>query len=202
MTRMRAAAAVANRINAAVLVLVCCSLGSSLGSSPAWAMIDCMSAPGEPKVGARYFWRTIDGRKCWFLKTGDMPPKSQLRWPAKDRNDARSTPAASPAAESRRPVAVAPPPVEPPPVEPPSVELPSVEPSAVTAPPSDSADTPQPRAASQLRFRTARVKPVAAPALNLGHGLDLMNGTSLTANTPPSLAPADPFHARFTGRRD
>jgi hypothetical protein len=46
------------------------------------------------------------------------------------------------------------------------------------------------------------VKPVAAPSLNLGHGLDLLNGASLTANTPPSLAPADPFHARFTGRGD
>lgn len=44
------------------------------------------------------------------------------------------------------------------------------------------------------------MKPVAAPALNFGHGLDLMSGASLTAKTPPSLAPADPFHARFTGR--
>jgi hypothetical protein len=193
MKRTRAAAAVAIRINAVILVSICCSLGSS----SAWAMIDCMSAPGEPKVGARYFWREIDGRKCWFLRTGDIPPKSQLRWPAKDRNDARSTPAASPA-EKRGPVAVAPPPVTPPPIEPPS----SVEPSAVTAPPAETADAPQPRATSQLRFRTARVKPVAVPALNLGHGLDLMSGSSLTAKTPPSLAPADPFHARFTGRRD
>ena len=193
MKRMRAAATVAIRINAVIVVSIGCSLGSSLGSSPAWAMIDCMAAPGEPKVGARYFWREIDGRKCWFLKTGDIPPKSQLRWPTKDRTDARSTSAASPAAERRGPVAVAP--VEPPPVEPPSVE-----PSAVTAPPAETADAPRPRATSQLRFRTARVKPVAAPALNLGHGLDLMSGASLTAKTPPSLAPADPFHARFTGR--
>jgi hypothetical protein len=191
MKRMRAAATVAIRINAVILVSICCSLGSS----SAWAMIDCMAAPGEPKVGARYFWREIDGRKCWFLKNGDIPPKSQLRWPAKDRNDARSTSAVSPAAERRGPVAVAPPSVEPPPAEPPSVE-----PSAVEAPPAETAHAAQPRGASQLRFRVARVKPVAAPALNLGHGLDLMSGSSLTAKTPPSLAPADPFHARFTGR--
>jgi hypothetical protein len=195
MKRMRAAATVAIRINAVIIVSICCSVGSS----SAWAMIDCMSAPGEPKVGARYFWRTIDDRKCWFLKTGDMPPKSQLRWPAKakDRNEARPTPGESPAAERREALAVAPAPVEPPPVEPSPVE-----PPAASAPPAETADAPRPRATSQLRFRTARVKPVTAPALNLGHGLDLMSGSSLTAKTPPSLAPADPFHARFTGRGD
>jgi hypothetical protein len=197
MKRMRAAATIAIRINAVFVVSICCSLGSSLGSSSAWAMIDCMAAPGEAKVGARYFWREIDGRKCWFLKTGDIPPKSQLRWPTKDRTDARSTSAVSPAAERRGPVAV-----PPPPVELPSVEPPSVEPSAIETPPADSADRSRSRTPSQLRFRTARVKPLAAPALNLGHGLDLMSGASLTAKTPPSLAPADPFHARFTGRGD
>jgi hypothetical protein len=195
MKRMRAAAAVAIRINAVILVSICCSLGSSLGSSPAWAMIDCMSAPGEPKVGARYFWREIDGRKCWFLRTGDIPPKSQLRWPKKaekvepeevePEKDARPEEPSAVATDRRdeRPESVA---VTPPPAETPERLQPSSE----------------PRPSSQLRFRTARVKPVAAPALNLGHGLDLLNGTSLTANTPPSLAPADPFHARFTGRRD
>jgi hypothetical protein len=190
MKRMRAAAAVAIRINAVILVSICCSLGSSLGSSPAWAMIDCMSAPGEPKVGARYFWREIDGRKCWFLRTGEIPPKSQLRWPKKaekvePEEDARSEEPSAVATDRRderpEPVAVTPPPAE-------TTER--LQPSS------------EPRPTSQLRFRTARVKPVAAPALNLGHGLDLLNGVSLTANTPPSLAPADPFHARFTGRRD
>lgn len=186
MTRTRAAAAVAIRIDAVILVLVCCCVGST----PARAMIDCMSAPGEPKVGARYFWREIDGRKCWFLRTGDIPPKSQLRWPAKTGPDARNTEPPKASSERAEPLAA----------ESVSTESPPAE--------SGSRAEPGPRAQpdfvsrSQLRFRTARVKPVATPQVNLGHGLDLMNGTSLTANTPPSLAPADPFHARFTGRSD
>jgi hypothetical protein len=185
MRRMSAAAANAIRINAIVIVLACCC-----SSVPAWAVIDCMSAPGEPKAGARYFWREIDGRKCWFLKTGDIPPKSQLRWPAKGRNEARPIPASTPV-EKRRSVAVEPQSFEPPPVEP-----------AAVPPAGETASRPEPVAQSQLRFKTARVRPVTLQSLNLGHGLDLMSGTSLTANTPPSLAPADPFHARFTGRSD
>lgn len=186
MTRTRAAAAVATRINAVILVLTCCCIGSA----PAWAMIDCMSAPGEPKVGARYFWREIDGRKCWFLRTGEIPPKSQLRWPAKTRPDARNT--EPPKAFNER-------------AEPLAVESVSAEPSPAESGRRADPDSPaQPElvSRSQLRFRTARVKPTPAPLINLGHGLDLMNGASLTANTPPSLAPADPFHARFTGRSD
>jgi hypothetical protein len=171
MKRMRAAATVANPVCAAILILVCCCLG---GSS-AWA-IDCLSAPGDPKTGW-YSWREIDGRKCWFLKAGAMPAKSQLHWPAKAGQDARSIAPVSPADERTEPVAEAP-------------------------PPADTTNRSEPSPPTSLRFKTARVKPATAPSLHLGHGLDLMNGASLTANTPPSLAPADPFHARFTGRKD
>lgn len=184
MKRMRAAATVTIRINAAMLVLVCCNVG---GPS-AWA-IDCQSAAGDPKTGW-YSWRLIDGRKCWFLKTGAMPAKSQLRWPDKAEEIAPEKAAGAGPAVDTRPAAL------------PTAADESTEPLAATPLPSEAQDRPQPRPLSQLRFRTTRVKPAPAPLLHLGHGLDLMSGSSLTARTPPSLAPADPFHSRFTGGRD
>lgn len=68
-----------NRL-ALVPIVLCCLAGSS-----AWAT-ECMNSAGDPKTGW-YAWREIDGRKCWFKKTGAMPPKSQLHWPAKAERD-------------------------------------------------------------------------------------------------------------------
>jgi hypothetical protein len=162
-----------------VLMFVC---SYCLGSSSAWA-IDCLSAPGDPKTGW-YSWREIDGRKCWFQKTGAMPPKSQFRWPAKARQEARSVEPASPSKERAEPVVVA-------------------------LPPADTTNRPEPKPPTLPQFKTVRVRPATGASLRLENGLDLMNGASLSAmqplgaaRRPASLAPAEPFDARFTGRSD
>jgi hypothetical protein len=166
-----------------VIMFVCCTLGSS----SAWA-IDCLSAPGDPRTGW-YSWREIDARKCWFRKTGAMPPKSLLHWPAKVGQEARSIEPASPSRERTEPETAAPPSAD-------TTNRP--EPNPTTKPP------------TLPRFTTARVKPATGASLRLGNGLDLMNGASLSAvrtlggarQKPASRAPADPFTARFTGSSD
>jgi hypothetical protein len=162
-----------------VIMFVYCTLDSS----SAWA-IDCLNAPGDPKTGW-YSWREIDGRKCWFRKTGAMPPKSLLHWSAKVGQEARSIEPVSPSKERTEPEAAAPPPAE-------------------------TTNRPEPQPPTLPRFTTARVKPAAGASLRLGNGLDLMNGASLSAmqaiggarRKPASRAPADPFNARFTGSSD
>ncbi len=160
-----------------IIALVCCWLSIS----SAWA-IDCLSAPGDPKTGW-YSWREIEGRRCWFKKTGAMPPKWELHWATAVEQEPRSMQpvsspdvmtgeAAEPAAETTRAEA-----------KPPTV--------------------PQ--------FKTIRVKPALPNALRLGNEhVDLMNGVSLSAmgalagarQRPSGMVRADPFNARFTGSRD
>ena len=160
-----------------VIIIFCCCLGSS----SAWA-IDCLSAPGDPKTGW-YSWREIDGRKCWFQKTGAMPPKSQLFWPAKVRQDVRPIEPASPLKERTAPV-------------------------VVTAK-AETATVPEPKLPTPPRFKTVRVKPAMDVSLRLGNGLDLMNGASLTTmravggtrQKSGSVAPDEPFAARFNGQQ-
>jgi hypothetical protein len=164
--------------NTVVIALVCCCLGSS----SAWA-IDCLSAPGDPKTGW-YAWREIDGRKCWFRKTGAMPPKSQLHWTS-NVGEPRSTEPVSRSKE--RTVPVAGPPAQ-----------------------ADTTNGPESRPPTAPVFKTVPVKPATAASLRLGNDqVDLMNGASLSAvqalagrRRPVRLAPADPFDARFTGNRD
>jgi hypothetical protein len=160
-----------------IIILVC----SCLGSSSAWA-IDCLNAPGDPKSGW-YSWRDIEGRRCWFKKTGAMPAKSQLNWPAKVREEARSIEPASPSTERTLPV-------------------------TVPLPPADTTPVPEPKPPALPQFKTARVKPATGASLRLGNGqVDLLNGASLSTmhplggarQKPANLAPADPFGARFTG---
>jgi hypothetical protein len=168
MKRKNAAAAAVNRVSIVGIALACCCFANSA----AWA-IDCMSAAGDPKTGW-YSWREIDGRKCWFKKTGAMPAKSELQWPAKAPQEARLTePARS---QSKR--------AEPAPARPPEVETEVTPESSVPEP---------------LRFKTARVKPATGSPARPEVGPDLMDGTSLSDKAPANLAPADPFHARFIG---
>jgi hypothetical protein len=162
-----------------VVILLVCSY--FLGSSSAWA-IDCLSVPGDLKTGW-YSWREIDGRKCWFQKTGAMPPKSQFHWPAKVGQEARSAETGSPSAESELEV--------------------------VAPPPADKTNRREPKPPTLPQFKTVRVMPATGISLRLGNGLDLMNGASLSAMQPlgaarrvASPAPADPFDARFTGSSD
>jgi hypothetical protein len=170
--------------SAATIMFVCCCLCCCFGGSSAWA-IDCRSAPGDPRTDW-YSWREIDGRKCWFAKTGAMPPKSQLHWPAKVEEEARPIEPGSPPSKQR------------------------TEPEAEAPPQADTANTPEPRPPAPPRLLTARVRPATGASLPLGNGLDLMNGASLSAmrplggarRKPATLAPADPFSARFTGSSD
>ena len=162
-----------------VMLFVC---AYCLSSSSAWA-IDCLDAPGDPKTGW-YSWREIDGRKCWFQKTGAMPPKSQFHWPAKVGQEALSAETGSPSEER--------------------TEL-----EVVALPPADKTNRRESKPPTLPQFKTVRVRPATGASLRLENGLDLMNGASLSAmqplgaaRRPASLAPAEPFDARFTGRSD
>ena len=144
-----------------------------LSASSAWA-IDCLSAPGDPKTGW-YAWREIEGRRCWFIKTGAMPPKSQLHWVTTVEQEPRPL----------KPVF-------------PSDEI--TEPVAVPLPQSDRKNRPEAESSPISQFKTVRVKPSAAAPPYLGNDqVDLMSGASLSAMRPlasarrrPSrLAPAD-----------
>jgi hypothetical protein len=161
-----------------------------LGSSAAWA-IDCLSSPGDPKTGY-YSWRQIDGRKCWFRKTGAMPAKSQLHWPEKVEQEARPEEPASPA-----------------PSEPPASATQERTGSIAPPPRADVTMRPEARQPAPPRFKMVRVKPATGATLRLGHGFDLLSGVSLTGmqpfgarREPAGRAPADPFGARFTGGAD
>jgi hypothetical protein len=160
-----------------ILMFVCCYC---LASSSAWA-IDCLSDPGDPKTGW-YSWREIDGRKCWFQKSGAMPPKSQFRWPVKVRQEARSAQTGSPSKERTEPEVVA---------------------------PADTTNSTESKPPTLPQFKIVRVRPATGVSLRLGNGLDLMNGASLSARQPldaarraASPAPADSFDARFAGSND
>src|SRR5437660_3570359 len=59
----------------AIILLVCCGLGSSSVQA-----IECLTAPNRSEAGW-WSWREIDGRKCWYKKVGAVPPKSEFRWP-------------------------------------------------------------------------------------------------------------------------
>jgi hypothetical protein len=152
-----------------------------------------LSAPGDPKSGW-YSWREIEGRRCWFKKTGAMPTKSQLYWPAKVRPEARSIEPASPSQERTMPVAVPPPQAD-------TTNRPEPRPEP----------GPEPKPQTLPQFKAARVKPATGASLRLGNGqVDLLNGASLSTmhalggarQKPANLAPADPFGARFTGNGD
>jgi len=159
-----------------VIILCCC-----LGSPSAWA-IDCLSTPGDAKTGW-YSWREIDGRRCWFLKTGAMPPKSQLHWPAKIGQEVHAAEPPSPSKERTEPV--------------------------VAAAEADATKAPEPVRSTLPRFKTVRVKPAPDVSLRFGNGLDLMNGANLTTmqavgGTRQKLgggAPDDTFSVRFKGQQ-
>jgi len=161
-----------------IMFLCCC-----LGSSSAWA-IDCLSAPGDPKSGW-YSWRQIDGRKCWFLKTGAMPAKSQLHWPTSVREQAQLPEPASPSK--------------------PASSTERAAPVVVPVVPSDSTTRPEPKPPTVLQVKTIRVKPATAPLVRPGNGVDLMHGGTVSSMQPfdgarqnsTGAAPADTFNARF-----
>jgi hypothetical protein len=172
----------------------------SLAAPSAWA-IDCMSAPGSPKDGW-YAWREIDGRKCWFKKTGAMPPKSQLHWPAKAE---RETAAVEPSPAQRTiPAAARPQEATPVAARPQETTPVAVRPQETEPPKAQSKPAPV------AHFTTLPVRPSSAPQ-RLGNGqIDLMSSATLSGaqplgnarQKPPGFAPADPFGARFSGKGD
>jgi hypothetical protein len=161
---------------ATILIVLC-----SFAAHSAWA-IECMNAPGDPKSGW-YAWREIEGRKCWFKKTGGMPAKSELHWPAKVE---REPPPAQASPTSQKTIAV------------------------VARPPEQTQPTnPPPNPSPVSHVTTLQVKPTIAAPLRVGNGqIDLMSGADLSGAEPfgskrqsaPRLSPADPFGARFTGK--
>jgi hypothetical protein len=50
-----------------------------LSTTAAPAAILCQEAPGRDS-GVHWWWRDIDGRRCWFKREGPIPPKSELNW--------------------------------------------------------------------------------------------------------------------------
>ena len=164
-------------IRIATILIVLCSFAGRM----AWA-IECMDKPGDPKSGW-YAWREIDGRRCWFKKTGGMPAKSELHWPAKVER-------------------------EPPPAQ--ASPAPQKTTAVVARPPEQTqAINPPPNPAPVSHVTTLQVKPTVNGALPVGNGqIDLMSGASLSRAEPfgsgrqsaPRLSPADPFGARFTGK--
>jgi hypothetical protein len=166
-------------------IVISSALCSGFASAPAWA-IDCLSAPGDPKRGW-YSWREIDGRKCWFKKTGAMRAKSELHWSTKIEENLQpvSSRQTDTAAAEERSVTTAPP-----------------APAASAAAPAES------KSATVPQFRTVRVKPVSVASARIGSNqVDLMNSGSLSAVQVFGVArpkarrpgPADAFDARFNG---
>ncbi len=160
--------------SAIVIPFVCCWLSAS----SAWA-IDCLSAPSDPKTGW-YSWREIEGRRCWFKKTGAVPPKSLLHWATTVEQEPQLLEPVSPSDERTEPVAVPPP-----------------QSNRTNTPEADFPPVPQ--------FKTIGVTPSTAAPPSLGNDqVDLMSGASLSMmqalagarRRPARLAPADPFSAR------
>jgi len=174
-------------IRIATILIVLCSFAGRM----AWA-IECMDKPGDPKSGW-YAWREIDGRRCWFKKTGGMPAKSELHWPAKVE---REPPQREPAPAQASPT--------------PQITTPQKTIAVVVRPREQTQPTtPPPNPAAVSHVTTLQVKPVIAAPLRVGNGqIDLMSGASLSDAEPfgsrrqsaPQLSPNDPFGARFTGK--
>ena len=82
-------------------------------SAAAAQTIDCAAELPAPLKG-RWYYRIIDGRKCWY-EGKPMVPKSSLRWPEKPVVEAEAPPApeqtATPTTDGRN--VSAPPAIEP-----------------------------------------------------------------------------------------
>jgi hypothetical protein len=174
---------------------------SCLAGSSAWA-IDCMSAPGNAKDGW-YAWREIDGRKCWFKKTGGMPPKSQLHWPEKADREPPREPASPPPERTTQAPERTTEPVSASPEK--TLPVPALRQTDTVKPQS------QPSAFSHVTVIPVRPT-LAAPRVQNGQTEVVKRESELSRESPGAptqqparLAPTDPFEARFnafTGKRD
>ena len=60
-----------------------------LSTTAAPAAILCQGAAGRDEPGVHWWWRDIDGKRCWFKREGTIPAKSELRW---EREEASGEP--------------------------------------------------------------------------------------------------------------
>jgi hypothetical protein len=86
-----------------IILLFCGSVASSSAQA-----IECLSAPNRSESGW-WSWREIDGRKCWYIKNGAVPPKSEFEWPEREKEAprtetrrGRSQPRLRPAEQTKR----------------------------------------------------------------------------------------------------
>jgi hypothetical protein len=54
-----------------------------LSTAAAPAAIPCQDAAGR-EPGVHWWWRDIDGKRCWFKLDGPVPPKSAFKWEKED----------------------------------------------------------------------------------------------------------------------
>jgi hypothetical protein len=66
---------------AAALLLLLLLLLLSTAAAP--AAIPCQDAAGR-EPGVHWWWRDIDGKRCWFKLDGPVPPKSAFKWEKED----------------------------------------------------------------------------------------------------------------------
>jgi hypothetical protein len=150
-----------------------------LFSSSAWA-IDCQSSPGARTTGW-WSWREIEGRKCWFIKAGAMPPKSELHWPAME----------SPVLREAEPSSAKEPINE-------ELDRPAAVPTSQTAIKHSRSTDPLPH------LNILRTRPISGPEESRDNHIDLMSSAPLSRmqvfrGSRRKPANADPFNARFKG---
>ena len=66
-----------------VIILACLLMFSVLLIGPSHGVVECNVSPGHD--GARWMWREIDGRRCWFRaqagqRRAQDKPREELRW--------------------------------------------------------------------------------------------------------------------------
>jgi hypothetical protein len=67
-----------------IILLFCGSVASSSAQA-----VECLNAPNRSESGW-WSWREIDGRKCWYIKNGAVPPKSEFEWPEREKEAPRT----------------------------------------------------------------------------------------------------------------
>jgi hypothetical protein len=72
-----------------------------LSTAAAPAAIPCQNAAGR-EPGVHWWWRDIDGKRCWFKLDGPVPPKSAFKWEKEDAREGVVEPAPT-SAEQRIP---------------------------------------------------------------------------------------------------
>jgi hypothetical protein len=148
-----------------IILLICCGVATSSAQA-----IECLSVPNQSESGW-WSWREIEGRKCWYKKVGEVPPKSEFIWPEHTKE---ATPEADPTQQElssmRAPEATT--------TTLPQIEIARVKPVDLSAP--------------NFRLSDGLID------LMKGFSLAGFQGIGGAWDTPPYIAlPADTFDARY-----